>query len=355
MRQSRKLDHIHHTLQLADGPGTTGFADITLIHNSLPNIAWEDITLATSLADFTLTHPVIINAITGGAVDVTEINGKLAQFAKITGSAMAVGSQYSALENSMVWESYQIVRRENPDGIIIANLGAHASSEQARIAVDMIGADAIQIHLNAAQEIIMAEGDRDFRGYLDNIAEIVSHVQVPVFVKEVGCGIAREAAADLADTGIRAIDVGGMGGTNFLAIEAARSQAHLPEELLSWGIPTTISALEVLSILPPSVQLIVSGGVRTPLDMIKSMAFGGSAVAMAAPVLRIISEHGVVYAAEWFEKFLHTGRRYMMLVGAKEPKDLLTVPFQVTGFSREWLMNRSIDTTQYATRKKHGL
>lgn len=200
----------------------------------------------------------------------------------------------------------------------------------------------------------MAEGDRDFRGYLDNIARIVSEVHVPVFVKEVGCGIAREAAADLADTGIRAIDVGGMGGTNFLAIEAARSHAQLPDELLSWGIPTTISALEVLSILPPSVQLIVSGGVRTPLDMIKSMAFGGSAVAMAAPILRIISEHGVAHAAEWFEEFLHTARRYMMLVGAKEMKDLLTVPFQVTGLSREWLMNRRIDTTQYATRKKHG-
>jgi len=354
LRQSRKLDHLHHTLQLADGPGFTGFSDVTLIHNCLPNIAWEDITLTTSLTGFALKQPVIINAITGGAVDVTEINSNLARFARLTDSAMAVGSQYSALEDSGVWDSYQIVRRVNPNGMIIANLGAHASSEQARIAVDMIGANAIQIHLNAAQEIIMAEGDRDFRGYLDNIARIVSQVNVPVIVKEVGCGIAREAAIELASTGIKAIDIGGMGGTNFLAIEAARSNNQLPDEMLSWGIPTVVSALEVISALPVHVQLIVSGGVRSPLDMIKSMAIGGSAVAMAAPILRIISEKGVEQAVDWFQDFLHTSKRYMMLLGTKETKDLVTTPFLLTGFSREWLTARKIDITQYATRKKHG-
>jgi len=354
LRQSRKSDHLHHTLQLPDGPGNAGFADVTLIHNCLPDIAWSDIALDTSLAGIALTNPVIINAITGGAVDVTEINSSLAQVAKLTGAAMAVGSQYSALENDAVWESYQIVRRVNPEGIIIANLGAHASSEQARIAIDMIGADALQIHLNAAQEIIMAEGDRDFFGYLDNIARIASEVNVPVIVKEVGCGIAREAAARLASTGVQAIDVGGRGGTNFVAIEAARSQTQLPEEMLQWGIPTVVSALEAVSVLPASVQLIVSGGIRSPLDMIKSMAFGASAVAIAAPVLRIVCQQGVAAAVDWLQNFLHTGKRYMMLVGAKDIKDLQTVPFIIGGNSREWLETRKIDITHYANRKKHG-
>ena len=154
------------------------------------------------------------------------MNGHIAEFACLTNTAMAVGSQYAALEDPEVQHSYQIVREKNPDGIIFANLGAHATPMQAQLAVDMIHAQAIQIHLNPAQEFMMAEGDRDFSGYLKNIAKIVESVKVPVIVKEVGCGIAKEQAALLAEVGVKAIDVGGMGGTNFLAIEAARSQLN---------------------------------------------------------------------------------------------------------------------------------
>jgi len=348
VRQSRKLDHLKYSLALADGPGTNSFADFSLVHNCLPDLAWADVDLATSVAGIPLRHPLIINAITGGAADVTAINAQLAELARRTGAAMAVGSQYAALVDPTVCESYQIVRQVNPDGVLFANLGAHVSPDEAAKAVAMIGADALQIHLNAAQELAMVEGDRNFTGYLANIAAIAASCPVPVIVKEVGFGVAREQAAALVAAGVRAVDVGGAGGTNFVAIEAARGSVDLPPETVAWGIPTAVSAVETASVLPPSVDLVVSGGIRSPLDAVKALAVGGRAVAVATPAVRALQTASLETAVDWFENFLREMRRYMVLVGAKNVAGLYGVPVVITGKSREWLEQRGIDTARYA-------
>ncbi|MBP2634244.1 MAG: fni 1 [Firmicutes bacterium] len=353
IRQSRKLEHLKYSILLDDGPAAAGFTDFHLVHNCLPNLSWEDIEIATAIAAIPLSQPVIINAITGGAPDVTAINRMLAEFAHITGTAMAVGSQYSAIETPTEAESYKVVRELNPDGILFANLGAHASPEAAVCAVEMIGAQAIQIHLNAGQEIIMSEGDRNFTGYLANIEAIINKVNVPVIVKEVGCGIAREQAQALAGIGVAVIDVGGTGGTNFLAIEAARNQLTLSDEMLSWGIPTAISAVEVLAAIGENANVIISGGVRTPLDVAKALALGGRATAIAGPIVKVLSDKGIEGAVHWYQQFITDLKRYMLLVGACSIKDLSTIPIVVTGFSREWLTIRGINITQFAERKKN--
>ena len=354
MRKSRKLDHLRYALTLADGPTTTGFEDIKLIHNCLPELDWGDIDLSSSLAGLPLRHPVIVNAITGGTEEVTRINAALADFARRTGTAMAVGSQYAAFEYPEVKGSYEIVRKINPDGIVFANLGAHATPEQARLAIEMIGADAIQIHLNAAQEIIMAEGERRFSGYLENIAAIVAAVKVPVIVKEVGCGIAREQATQLTLAGVRAIDVGGAGGTNFIAIEAARTATALADDFLVWGIPTVVSAIEVASVLPKGVDLVVSGGVRTPTAAVKGLVIGGTAVGIASPLIKMLTEQGMEQTVAWFERFLTDMKRLLLLLGARTVGECAAAPFVVTGFSREWLECRGFDIKRYGQRKKHG-
>ena len=351
MRQSRKLDHIKFSLSLSDGPGISGFDDIALVHNCLPNLGWDKIDISSSIAGIPINNPLIINAITGGAHDVTTVNGQIAEFACLTKTAMAVGSQFAALEDSEVLKSYKIVREKNPHGIIFANLGAYATPRQAQLAVEMIDAQAIQIHLNVAQELIMTEGDRDFSGYLNNIASIVDRVNVPVIVKEVGCGIAKEQAKQLAEVGIKAIDVGGMGGTNFLAIEAARSQLNIYPETLSWGIPTAISAVEIMSVLPKHVDMMVSGGIRTSLDAIKSLALGGTAVGMATPIIRMLHEKDLEFAVSWFKNFSHEIKCYMLLSGATNITDLAKVPIVITGYSKDWLMARGINIAQYGIRK----
>ncbi len=349
MRQSRKLDHIRYSLAIDDGPAANGFADFRLVHNCLPELDWDQITLTCSVAGIALEHPVILNAITGGSDDVCKINGRLAEFAKLTGCAMAVGSQFAAIEDHTAAASYQIIRKVNPQGIVFANLGAYALPEQAQQAIDMIEASAIQIHLNPAQEIIMNEGDRSFSGYFKNIADIVDAVDVPVIVKEVGCGIAKEQARRLADIGVGAIDVGGAGGANFLAIESARKNASLESELLEWGIPTAISTLEVAA-GAAHVDMIVSGGLRTPLDVVKALALHGKAVGLATPILKMIQQQGVEPAVHWFNDFSEMLKRYMLLVGAGNIAALSQIPVIITGDSAQWLQARGIDIKRYACR-----
>ncbi|MGI6093024.1 MAG: type 2 isopentenyl-diphosphate Delta-isomerase [Negativicutes bacterium] len=354
IRQSRKLDHLKYAMALKDGPVANGFNDFSLIHNCLPDIASSDVTLSCTLCGLELNHPVIINAVTGGDKDVTEVNAKLAEFARQTNSVMAVGSQFAAIESPEVEESFNIVNTVNPDGIVFANIGAHATAKQAELAVKMIKAKAIQIHLNTAQELIMGEGDRDFSGYLENISLIAAAVNVPVIVKEVGCGIAKEQAIKLFQAGVKAIDVGGVGGTNFLAIEAARNKSDLDKETLSWGIPTAISTVETLSVLPSNREVIVSGGLRTPLEVVKAIALGGSAVGIANPILRLVLKNDMPGAVAAFKEFLVKVKLYMTLLGAKTIQDLHSVPIIITGKSKDWLTARNIDITQFANRQKHG-
>ncbi|MDF2569770.1 MAG: fni 1 [Sporomusa sp.] len=352
IRQSRKLEHLKYSMLLDDGPAAAGFIDFHMVHNCLPDLAWRDIDISTTVAGIPLPQPVIINAITGGAADVTHVNRELAEFARLTGAAMAVGSQYSVIEDPAAAESYKVVRKTNSDGVLFANLGAHATPDAACYAVEMIGAQAIQIHLNPGQEIIMNEGDRDFSGYLSQIEAIVKKVDVPVIVKEVGCGIAREQAQALAGIGVKAIDVGGTGGTNFMAIEAARGRSKLGAEMMAWGIPTAIAAVEVASATGSGVDVVVSGGVRTPLDIIKALSIGGAAAGIAGPVLKTLRHKGLDGAVSWYENFATDIKRFMLLVGAQNIDDLQSVPIVITGFSREWLSARGIDTLQFANRKK---
>ncbi len=46
--------------------------------------------------------------------------------------------------------------------MVIGNLGADHPLENCQKAVAMLSADALELHLNAAQELVMPEGDRRF-------------------------------------------------------------------------------------------------------------------------------------------------------------------------------------------------
>ncbi len=349
-RQSRKLDHLRHALELEDGPCAAGFADVRLIHNCLPEAAWSEVSLDSQMLGWEMAQPIFLNAITGGATDVQEVNGLLASFAAAARLPMAVGSQYAAVVDSRFRESYRIVRRNNPDGLILANLGAHADIEQAKTAVAMLDAQALQIHLNPAQELLMPEGDRDFSAYLANIREIAAAVDVPVIVKEVGFGMAREQVRVLLESGIKALDVGGAGGTNFAAIEAGRQTDRPHDDLIAWGIPTVISAVETLETVSGRLPVIVSGGVRTPLDAVKALMLGADAVAMATPFLRRLFSDGLDDTLQAFERFCSDMKKIMLLTGATSVAALKKRPLLIGGESAEWLTRRGFCLDRYANR-----
>lgn len=349
-RQARKLDHLRHAMQLADGPAEPGFADITLIHNCLPELKQEDVSLQTDCGGMRLAHPLIINAMTGGAPALTAVNGRLAEVAARTGSVMALGSQFIAIQQPELAESFRVVRQVNPQGLIWGNIGAYASVSQAQQAVEMVRADALQVHLNAAQEISMPEGDADFCGWLRRIEQMVSKLTVPVIVKETGCGMAMEQIRLLASVGVAAVDIGGAGGTNFIAIENSRTGQKLPDELLTWGIPTAASALEAQEVLPPQTGLIVSGGVRSSLDAAKALAIGAVAVGIATPVLRLTEQSGVAEAVLWVEQYLNNLKKLALLLGRRSVSELRRQPMVIGGKTADWLSARGVAVEKYARR-----
>lgn len=347
MRISRKMEHVHYALELGQNR-QQGLADIKLVHNCLPETSTDHIALTTTIGDLTMSSPILINAMTGGAHETESINRELAILAREKGLSMAVGSQMSAIKNSEVASSYEVVRRENPNGIIFANLGSEATTEQALRAVDMIEANALQIHLNVMQELIMPEGDRSFVGMLGRIERIVRHTPVPVIVKEVGFGISRDNAKQLRDVGVQVLDVGGSGGTNFAAIENARRPAAL-DWLNDWGTPTSMTLLEALSVYSWG-SIIASGGITNALEAAKALTLGASAVGMAGAFLKVLRVDGVDALHAYAEE-LHQGLILIMTaLGANSIQALTGCPVVIVGDTAEWCRTRGIDITSYTER-----
>jgi len=347
-RKTRKLEHIKYALELPDTDFPSGFGDIFLVHNALPELNRDGVDCSCFFMGKRLRAPLMINAITGGHTAVLEVNRGLAQAAARTGIAMAVGSQRAALDDPEVRHTFAVAREENPDGLLLANLSALCTLEEALEAIDMVAADGIQLYLNVNQELAMREGDTDFRGVLENIARLVQQLPVPVVVKEVGCGLSRETITALYRAGVRCVDIGGRGGTNFAAIEnrrGGRGGAYLEQ----WGIPTAVGLLEALSTGLP-LAVIASGGLRTPVDMTVAMAAGAALTAMAGPFLRVLQEKGPEGLVDYINGLIAGLQRVMMLTGAGNLAALARKPLVITGFTAEWLQRRGIDVDAYARR-----
>jgi isopentenyl-diphosphate delta-isomerase len=247
---------------------------------------------------------------------------------------MAVGSQAIAVADKAYEPSFKIVREVLKDGVVISNINAFAALDDVRKAVDMIQADAIQIHLNPAQEIVMPEGDRDFRGVLKNIENIVSKIDKPVIIKEIGFGLSKDVAIRLLDAGVRYIDIGGRGGTNFIKIESDRNREFEFSELFEWGIPTAFSLLECRSV-SRDLNIICSGGMRRAEEVVKALCVGADMIGVSGPVLREFLEGGYEAAEKYFQNIIYKSKVIMLLLGKKNLKELKTAPFRVKGELKE--------------------
>lgn len=341
IRKKRKREHIKYSLLLEKNMTRNVFDDITLVHNCLTQVDIDKIDLSTELGNIKLNAPIIINAITGGFYKAKIINSKLAEIARDLDLAMAVGSQKIALDDPVSASSFKIVREINPDGIIFANIGSDASVEDALKAVEMIKANALQIHLNAPQEIVMREGRKNFEGTLDNIRKIIRYLNVPVILKEVGFGIAMEEAEILVANGVKIIDIGGYGGTNFIAIENKRRRKK-SKSLQNWGIPTPASLLEVVYKVGNRADIICSGGLKNGLDVAKSLAIGAKAAAFAGLFLYILLEKGSEALKKRILGIKNELLLCMAMLGAKNISDLRKRPIIIEGKTYNWVKNRGI-------------
>lgn len=353
IRKQRKIEHLNIASCTADGPCTSGLEDVQLINNSIPEIDLNEVSAKSSFLGKTLEYPVIINALTGGTDEAYTINLELARLAVKYGLGMAAGSQQIALEDPKVKNTFAIIREINPDGLVLANLSASASIGDVKEAVDMLAADAIQLHFNVPQELAMPEGERTFKGILNNVGRIADSLSVPIIAKEVGFGFSREAVDELFAAGVRVFDIAGKGGTNFIKIEDQR-KGLFQGEFDDWGISTASSLAEIVALKLP-ITIIASGGIREAMDAGKALALGADLVGIAAPFLKALLNGGTEMLENMTNDLLYRLRALFLMAGAQSCQQMRSCPVVITGKTAEWLRARNIDPQSWAQRKPNIL
>jgi len=308
------------------------FDEIRLTHRALPEIALPDIDPSVTFLGKRLSFPLLISCMTGGSHEqVRRINENLAGAAEAEQVAMGTGSQRVMFSAPEARASFAL-RGAAPTTVLLGNLGAVQLNEgfgieHAREAVEVLGADALVFHLNPLQEAVQPEGDTNFSGLAEKIGAVARALApTPVIVKEVGAGISLEDARRLTAQGIRYIDVAGSGGTSWSRIEHHRQEPG-PERhdlgllFQDWGIPTPL-ALGQLAPLRPGVHLIASGGIRSGLDMIKSVVLGASLAGLAKPFLQPAAE-SVEAVREVIRRLRREFVTAMFLLGARNIHDVI--------------------------------
>lgn len=358
--QKRKLSHIKVTLQKpVESHRSSGFEDVHLVHKALPEIDRSSVELGIELVGRKMKAPIIIESMTGGTPLAAKINSILAEAAEGHGLAMGVGSQRAGLEDPRLAYTYSVVRERAPSIPVFANIGCPQlrgadGVKRAAAAVEMVGADALYVHLNALQECIQFEGETDFSGSLASIERVASEVGVPVFVKETGAGVSREVAMSVESVGVSGISVSGVGGTSWAAVEAHRAaqrKDRLHEQMgkvfWDWGIPTCASIAEVANSC--NLTVIASGGMRDGLQVAKAIALGAQAVGLARPFLESAAKGKSVLALR-VAQLIEELRTAAFLTGSRDMSELRRAPIVITGTTREWLDQRGFDTAKYARR-----
>lgn len=338
IRSRRKDAHVEHVLN-QHAELSNDFSRIHLIHQSIPKYDLSDIDLSAEFGNFSWKTPIYINAMTGGSEWTKSINEKLAEVARETGLPMALGSMHAAVKDPSLKHTFTIARKVNPIGYLMANVGADVPPEGALQAVQLIEAQAIQIHINAPQELIMPEGERKFRSWLFNIESIIHSVDVPVIVKEVGFGMSRETIKELYDIGVKHIDISGRGGTNFAVIENQRREHQEMDYMSRWGQSTVISLLESKS-YQNKLSVLASGGITTPLDAVKSLALGAEAVGMSKTLLESVMHNGVEKTVQYVEDFIYQMKKISLLINAQNIKEIQHSPKYLDQTLTHWITER---------------
>jgi isopentenyl-diphosphate delta-isomerase len=349
--ERRKAEHLRIAaegdIETREAPG---WDDVHLVHDALPSTDAARIELSTRLLGHTLALPLVIAGMTGGHAGAERVNATLADAAARHGLGIGVGSQRAALRDPSLRRTYAVVRERAPNAFVIANVGvsqlvaqddgAPLDTGEIRALVEMVGANAIAVHLNYLEESVQPEGQTRASGVEAAIRRLVRRSPVPIIAKETGAGISGEVAKRLKVLGVKAIDVGGVGGTSFAAIEALRAQdrgdlsrARLGQVFRDWGVP---SAVAVAGCARSGLPVIATGGVRSGLDAAKALALGATAVGVGRPLLQAALEGGDA-VERWIAQFTLELRTATFLSGVKRARDLALHAPVVTGDTGDWI------------------
>lgn len=325
---NRKDDHIKYALKYQSHYNS--FDDIELIHSSLPKYNVNDIDLSTHFAGQSFEFPFYINAMTGGSEKGKAVNHKLAQVAQATGIVMVTGSYSAALKNDED-DSYPTTDLY-PDLKLATNIGLDKPVPAAELTVKAMNPIFLQVHVNVMQELLMPEGEREFHMWRSHLKEYVDNIQCPLILKEVGFGMDLQSIKDAYDIGITTVDISGRGGTSFAYIENQRGRDR--SYLNTWGQTTAQSLINAQSMMD-KMDILASGGIRHPLDMVKCLVLGAKAVGLSRTVLELVERYPVDDVIAILNSWKEDLRMIMCALNCKKITDLRQVNYILYGQLKE--------------------
>ncbi|WP_159543844.1 type 2 isopentenyl-diphosphate Delta-isomerase [Streptococcus halichoeri] len=325
---NRKDDHIKYAL--AYHSDYNAFDEIELIHASLPKYDVAEIDLSTHFAGHDFAFPFYINAMTGGSAKALDVNQKLARLAQATGIMMVTGSYSAALKNPQD-QSYRL-RQLAPDLLLATNIGLDKPVALGLRTVAEMHPLLLQVHINVMQELLMPEGERQFRSWRQHLKDYVDQIPVPLVLKEVGFGMDTKTIAYARDLGIKTVDISGRGGTSFAYIENQRGSQRT--YLNQWG-QTTPQCLLNAAPLMKEVEILASGGIRHPLDMVKAFVLGARAVGLSRVVLELVETHTHEEAVAVINGWKEELRFIMCALNCRNLAELSSVDYLLYGRLKE--------------------
>ena len=331
----RKDDHIKFALRCKSDYNS--FDDVQLEHSSLPKYNLEEIDLSTNFAGHNFKFPFFINAMTGGSEAGKNINEKLAKIANECEILLVTGSYSAALKNKDD-DSFKIVRKNNKNLLLATNIGIDKDFTSGQIAIKELNPIFLQIHINLMQELIMPEGSRNFNEWENNLKEFVKNIKnTPLVLKEVGFGMTSDTIKKGIELGIKTFDISGRGGTSFAYIENRRNGNRFTY-LNNWGQTTLASLLDIQK-FTEKVEIIASGGVRNPLDIIKALILGAKGVGISGTMLEIIENYSIEEAIEIVNSWKMECKMIMCALNTKKISELKNVKYILYGKTKQFLEN----------------
>ncbi|MCL4379109.1 MAG: type 2 isopentenyl-diphosphate Delta-isomerase [Candidatus Marsarchaeota archaeon] len=341
--QERKIQHIQIIVdEKTQYRKKTTMLELVEVQPNGGAIAPREVDIESELLGKPVLAPMFISGMTGGHPATLEINKNIAMAAARFSIPMGIGSQRSMMENGDLLYTYAM-KKFAKELILIGNIGASKlliyQDERIQEMIDSIEADILAVHTNPGQESIQPEGDLDFRGVLKRIIEVANGIRQPVIVKEVGNGISKEVAARL-DGKVYAIDTQGAGGTTWIGVETYRNKSKYGDAFWDWGIPTALSVLEAKSAFSGPVW--ASGGIRTPLDIVKAIAIGAERCGIAQPVISSERKGGSEGVYRFLSETSEGVRKEMARLGFSSLKELAKAKVTFKDPLKSALIDRNI-------------
>jgi len=262
-----------------------GFNNYFFIPDTLNHLNFDDIDLSIDFLNKKVAYPFFISAMTGGTKS-NIINQILKKITIKKNIPIVLGSFKTLLRSEKHFDQFDIKTDNN---IIIGNLGLQAFDEfdlnRIKELLKSLKFDALSIHLNTAQELFQAKGNRKFNHL--KLLEKVKKLDLPIIIKEVGMGMNIKNIKTLIDFEIEYIDIAGAGGSNWVLVEGELNKAlyNLSKDFKNWGLSTAFILESIKDLDKKKSHIISSGGINSINDIAKSLILGACNVGMAKTFL----------------------------------------------------------------------